>query len=56
MFSTVSIMPGMENFPPDLTLTSSGSTGSPSLRPMDFSRSSRWAAISVSRPRRGTLL
>ncbi len=34
MFKTVSIMPGMENFAPDRTLTSSGSAGSPSLRPM----------------------
>ena len=50
MFRTVSIMPGMENFAPDLTLTSSGSAGSPSLRPIADSSSSRWAAISSSRP------
>jgi hypothetical protein len=39
MFRTVSIMPGMENFAPDLTLTSSGSDGSPSLRPIADSSS-----------------
>ena len=50
MFSTVSIMPGMENFAPDLTLTSSGSAGSPSLRPMALSSFSRWAWISASSP------
>ena len=50
MFSTVSIMPGMENFAPDLTLTSSGSAGSPSLRPMALSSFSRWDWISASSP------
>ena len=35
-------MPGMENFAPDRTLTSSGSAGSPSFLPMAFSRSARW--------------
>ena len=34
MLRTVSIMPGMENLAPDRTLTSSGSAGSPSLRPI----------------------
>jgi hypothetical protein len=33
MFRTVSIIPGIENFAPDRTDTSSGSSGSPSVFP-----------------------
>jgi hypothetical protein len=50
MFSTVSIIPGMENFAPDRTLTSSGSAGSPSLRPIACSIARRWAVTSSARP------
>jgi len=35
--STVSIMPGIENFAPERTETSSGSSGSPSRLPIAFS-------------------
>ncbi len=44
----VSIMPGMENFEPLRTDTSSGSTGSPSFFPMSPSSFSRAAALWVS--------
>ena len=37
---TVSIMPGIENLAPERTDTSSGSLGSPSLRPIVASRAS----------------
>ena len=50
MFSTVSIIPGIENLAPDRTLTSSGSAASPSLRPIAASRLARWAVISSSSP------
>ena len=50
MFSTVSIMPGMENLAPDLTLTSSGSAGSPSCRPIFFSSCRRCSLTSSARP------
>lgn len=39
--STVSIMPGMENFAPERTESSSGSSESPSVRPMRSSTSRR---------------
>ena len=39
MLRMVSIMPGIENFAPDRTLTSNGSAGSPSVRPMASSMS-----------------
>ena len=43
-------MPGMENLAPDRTLTSSGSFGSPSVRPIAFSSRFTCSAISPSRP------
>ena len=46
MLRTVSIMPGMENLAPDRTDTSSGSSGSPSRRPIAFSIASRCADTS----------
>ena len=50
MFKTVSIMPGIENFAPDRTLTSNGSPGSPSVRPIAFSTRARWRVTSSFRP------
>ena len=50
MLRTVSIMPGIENFDPDRTLTSSGSAGSPSVRPMASSMTARWPETSASSP------
>ena len=46
MLSTVSIMPGIENFAPDRTLTSNGSAGSPSVRPIASSMAARWLVTS----------
>ena len=46
----MSIMPGIENLAPERTETSSGSRGSPSLRPIAFSRSNTCWEISSSRP------
>ena len=46
----MSIIPGIENLAPDRTLTSSGSPGSPSLRPIVCSSLATWAAISSSSP------
>ena len=43
-------MPGIENFAPDRTLTSNGSAGSPSVRPMAFSMTARWLVTSASSP------
>ena len=48
-FSTVSIIPGMENFAPERTDTSSGSDGSPSRRPIRSSSAARCAATSSAR-------
>ena len=50
MFRTVSIIPGMENFAPERTDTSSGSSGSPSFFPRVSSRVARWAATWSSNP------
>ncbi len=44
----MSIMPGMENFAPERTDTSNGSSGSPSRRPMRSSSLVRCPAISPS--------
>lgn len=41
MLRTVSIMPGMENFAPERTDTSSGSSAWPSFLPIFCSRASR---------------
>ena len=41
-------MPGIENLAPERTLTSSGSAGSPSRRPICFSSLTTWVAISSS--------
>ena len=48
MLRIVSIMPGIENFAPDRTLTSSGSAGSPSLRPIADSSRVRCSVTSAS--------
>ena len=50
MFSTVSIIPGIENLAPDRTLTSSGSAASPSLRPIACFQLARCSVTSSSRP------
>ena len=47
---TVSIMPGMENLAPERTETSSGSAGSPSLRPIACSSAAGASAISSASP------
>ncbi len=47
---TVSIIPGMENFAPERTDTSSGSSGSPSVLPMAFSRVARCPSTSSHMP------
>jgi hypothetical protein len=44
----VSIMPGIENFAPDRTDTSSGFSVEPSVAPATFSSRFRWVAISAS--------
>jgi hypothetical protein len=49
MLRTVSIIPGIENFAPDRTLTSSGSWRSPSRRSTE---SSRWRSAFVTCTRR----
>src|SRR6185312_17284590 len=54
MFSTVSIIPGIENAAPDRTLTSSGSCRSPSRRPM-VSSSWRSAIVTCTRSSPGSL-
>lgn len=46
MLRTVSIMPGIENFAPERTETSSGSSAWPSFLPICFSRASRCALTS----------
>ncbi len=46
MLRTVSIMPGMENFAPERTETSSGSSAWPSFLPIFRSRASRCALTS----------
>ena len=43
-------MPGMENFAPDRTETSSGSSGVAEPRPIAFSSARRCSAISSSSP------
>ena len=48
MLRTVSIIPGIENFAPDRTDTSSGSSGSPSMRPT-LSSSARSARVTCTR-------
>ena len=48
----VSIMPGIENFAPERTETSSGFSVEPSVAPAAFSSLRRCAAISVSIVRR----
>ena len=50
MFRTVSIIPGIENFAPDRTDTSSGSSGSPSFFPRAASSAARCSATSASNP------
>jgi hypothetical protein len=50
IFRTVSIIPGIENFAPDRTDTSSGSAGSPSFFPRAASRAVRCSATSASKP------
>ena len=50
MFRTVSIIPGIENFAPDRTDTSSGSPGSPSVLPRAASSAARCSATSASNP------
>lgn len=50
MSSTVSIIPGIEKRPPERTDSSSGSSGSPSRRPIRSSSRARWSAISSARP------
>ena len=47
---TVSIIPGIENFAPERTETSSGSSESPRRLPMAFSRPWRCSSTSGSRP------
>ena len=47
---TVSIIPGIENFAPERTETSNGSSGSPSFLPRASSSAARWSAISASNP------
>jgi hypothetical protein len=47
MLRTVSIIPGIENFAPDRTLTSSGSSGWPSRLPMAFSSAVRCSLTSA---------
>ena len=53
MLRTVSIIPGIENFAPDRTDTSSGSCGSPSWRPTRSS-SARSARVTCTRSSGGT--
>ena len=48
--STVSIIPGMENFAPERTETNSGSSGSPRVRPIATSSRDRWRSSSASSP------
>ena len=50
MFSTVSIMPGIENLAPDRTLTSSGSSWSPRVLPIACSSPVRCSVTSAARP------
>ena len=50
MLRTVSIIPGIENFAPDRTDTSSGSSGSPSFLPRAASSAARCSATSASSP------
>src|SRR5215471_19276092 len=52
MFKTVSIIPGIENLAPERTLTSSGSAGSPSWRPMACSIRRRCSSTSAASPPR----
>ncbi len=47
---TVSIIPGMENFAPDRTDTSSGSSGSPSFLPRACSSAARCSLTSSASP------
>lgn len=47
MLRTVSIMPGIENFAPERTDTSSGSSAWPSFLPIRASRASRCALTSA---------
>ena len=54
MFSTVSIIPGIENLAPDRTLTSSGSSPSPRFLPMACSSRGRCSVTSAASPA-GTL-
>ena len=50
MFRTVSIIPGIENFAPDRTDTSSGSSAPPSTFPRSSSNAARCSATWSSRP------
>ena len=47
---TVSIIPGIENFAPERTATSSGSSASPSRRPIASSSAARCSSTSSARP------
>jgi len=47
MFKTVSIIPGIENFAPERTLTSSGLSDWPSRRPIFASRAARCLSTSA---------
>jgi hypothetical protein len=49
MLRTVSIIPGIENFAPERTDTSSGSSGAPSARPIAFSSATRCSVTSARR-------
>ena len=50
MFRTVSIIPGIENFAPERTDTSSGSCASPSFLPRACSSAAMCSAISTANP------
>ncbi len=50
MSRIVSIIPGMENFAPERTDSSSGSRGSPNVLPIRVCITCRWRSTSASRP------